>query len=131
VIVTTMVKNFTFIFTSWRKSVSTESDCRRPGFDPLLEAKDFSCRLCVQTSSEVRPASCPMGTGVFSPGIKRGRSVTLSHSPHVLPRSRMNRNYSNSPHCRVRGGSGTALLLRSVNKRYRETLFSKRSAPFM
>jgi hypothetical protein len=26
-------------------------------------AKDFSSDLCVQTSSEAHPASCPMGTG--------------------------------------------------------------------
>jgi hypothetical protein len=27
------------------------------------EAKDISSSLCVQTGSEVHPASCPMGTG--------------------------------------------------------------------
>jgi hypothetical protein len=31
-------------------------------------AKDFSSNLCVQTGSGAHPASCIMGTGVFSPG---------------------------------------------------------------
>jgi hypothetical protein len=30
--------------------------------------KDFFSSLCVQTVSEAHPASCPMGTGVLSPG---------------------------------------------------------------
>jgi hypothetical protein len=38
------------------------------------EAKDFSSNLCVQT----HPASCTMGTGGPSPGLKIGRGVTLT-----------------------------------------------------
>jgi hypothetical protein len=34
------------------------------------ETKDFFSDLCVQTSSEAHPASCPVGTGVLSPGVK-------------------------------------------------------------
>jgi hypothetical protein len=43
--------------------------------------KDFSSNLCVQTGSEVHPASCTMGTGVFSPGVKArpGRDADHSH----------------------------------------------------
>jgi hypothetical protein len=44
-------------------------------------AEDFSSSLCVQTGSEAHPASCPMGTGVLSPGVKRGRGVTLTTHP--------------------------------------------------
>jgi hypothetical protein len=44
-------------------------------------ARDFSCSLCVQTGSGAHPASCPMGTGVLSPGVKRGRDVTLTTHP--------------------------------------------------
>jgi hypothetical protein len=40
--------------------------------------KGFSSSLCVQTGSGVHPASYPMGTGVLSRGVKRGRSVTLT-----------------------------------------------------
>jgi hypothetical protein len=34
------------------------------------EQEDFSSILCVQTGSEAHPASCTMGTGVLSPGVK-------------------------------------------------------------
>jgi hypothetical protein len=50
------------------------------------KAKDFSSNLCVQTGSEARPASCTMGTGVLSPDVKRGRDVTLTSHPHLVPR---------------------------------------------
>jgi hypothetical protein len=40
--------------------------------------------LCVQTGSEAHPASYPVGTGVPSPGVKRGRGVTLTTHPHLL-----------------------------------------------
>jgi hypothetical protein len=45
------------------------------------EARDFSCSLCVQTSSGAHPASCTMGTGVLSPGLNSGRGVTLTTHP--------------------------------------------------
>jgi hypothetical protein len=47
------------------------------------EAKDFYSTLCVQTSSEAHPASCTMGVEGPSPGVKRGRSVTLTTHPHL------------------------------------------------
>jgi hypothetical protein len=40
---------------------------------------------------------CIMGTGVISPGLKRGRGVTLTTHPHLLPGSRMSRCYTSSP----------------------------------
>jgi hypothetical protein len=58
----------------------------------------FSSSLCIQTGSEVHPSSCTMGTGVLSPGLKRGRDVTLTtHPPHLVPRSRMSRSYTSCP----------------------------------
>jgi hypothetical protein len=60
-------------------------------------AKDFSSSLCVQTGSEVHPASCKMGTGSPFPGKKRGRGVTLTTHPHLVPKSRMSRSYISSP----------------------------------
>jgi hypothetical protein len=49
------------------------------------EAEDFSSSPCVQTGSGAHPASCPMGIewvpGVLSPGVKRGRGVTLTVHP--------------------------------------------------
>jgi len=35
--------------------------------------------------------------GVLSPGVKRGRGVTLTTHPHLVPRSWMSRSYTSSP----------------------------------
>jgi hypothetical protein len=48
----------------------------------------FPLSSCVLTGSEAHPASCTMGTGVLSPVVKRGRGVTLSIHPRLVPRSR-------------------------------------------
>jgi hypothetical protein len=45
--------------------------------------------------AEVYPASYPMGTGDPFPGIKRGRRVTLTTHPYIVPRSRI-RSYTSS-----------------------------------
>jgi hypothetical protein len=47
------------------------------------EAKDISCNLCVQTGSGAHPASWTMVPGVLSPGLKRGRGVTLTTHPII------------------------------------------------
>jgi hypothetical protein len=60
-------------------------------------AEDFSSSPCVQTGSGAHPASYPMGTGVLSPGVKRGRGVTLTTHPHLVPRLSMSRSYTSSP----------------------------------
>jgi hypothetical protein len=60
-------------------------------------AKDFSSSLCVQTSTEAHPASYPMDTGGPFPRVKRGRVVTLTTQPHLVPRSRMCRSCVFSP----------------------------------
>jgi hypothetical protein len=67
------------------------------------EAENFSSRLCVQTGSEAYPASCPMGTVVLSPRVKRGRGVTLTTHPHWWPRLSMSRSYTSSPPMRLHG----------------------------
>jgi hypothetical protein len=77
----------------------------------LAEAENVSSNLCVQTSSEAHPASCPMGTGSPSPGVECGRGVTLITHLHLMPMSRMNRSCTSSTPCRLHGGSRTALLL--------------------
>jgi hypothetical protein len=41
---------------------------------------DFSLLHSVQTDSEAHPASCPMGTGDLSPGVKR-QWREADHSP--------------------------------------------------
>jgi hypothetical protein len=71
----------------------------------------FSCNLCVQSGSEAHPVSCAMGTGGPFPGAKRGRGVTLTTHPHLVPRSRISRSYSSSPPPNTTMAcSGTALL---------------------
>jgi hypothetical protein len=77
-------------------------------------AKDFSSNLCVQTGSGAHPASCTIGTGGSLPGEKRGRGVTLTSHPHLVPRSGMSRSYTPAPHApswRVAGLLCFALLL--------------------
>jgi hypothetical protein len=72
-------------------------DHREIGIRSPAGAKYFSSNLCVQTGSEAHPASCTMGTGGPFPGAKRGRGVTLTTYPHLVPRSRMSRSYTSSP----------------------------------
>jgi hypothetical protein len=52
-----------------------------------------------------------MGTGNPIPGIERGRDVTLTTHPHLVPRSRMSKSYIISPPWRLHGVYGEALLL--------------------
>jgi hypothetical protein len=56
----------------------------------------FPSRICVQTGSEAHPASYPMGNGRPFPGVNRGRGVTLTTHPHLVPKSRMNTRYISS-----------------------------------
>jgi hypothetical protein len=71
--------------TDWTNGVRSPSD-----------ENVFSTSLCVQTSSEAHPASCPMSTAAPLPGVKRGRGVTLTTNPHLVPRSWMSRTYTYS-----------------------------------
>jgi hypothetical protein len=41
--------------------------------------------------------------GALSPWVKRGRGVTLTTYPHLVPRLRMNRSYTSSPLRRLHG----------------------------
>jgi hypothetical protein len=67
-------------------------------------AKDFSFSLCVQTGSGPPPQPpIQWVTGVLSPGVKRGRGVTLTTNSHLMPRSRMSRCYTSSPPKRLHG----------------------------
>jgi hypothetical protein len=47
--------------------------------------------------------SCTMATGVFSRGLMRSRSVTLTTHPHLVPRSLMSRSYTSSHPCASMG----------------------------
>jgi hypothetical protein len=48
--------------------------------------------------------------GVLSPGVKRGRGMTLTTHPHPVPRSRMSRSYTSSPPSAYMACRETALL---------------------
>jgi len=48
--------------------------------------------------------------GVLSPGLMRGRDVTLTTHPHLLPRSWMSRSYTSSLPSASMACTGTALL---------------------
>jgi hypothetical protein len=82
-------------------------DDRATGVRSPAEAKDSCCSLCVQTSSEAHPASCPMGNGGPFPGGKARPGRDANHSPHLVLRSRMSRSCTSPPHCRLHGGSGS------------------------
>jgi hypothetical protein len=84
-------------------------------FRSPAEAKNFSSSLCVQTISEALPASYPIVRESFV-GVKRGRGVTLTTHPHLVPRSRMNSRYTSFPLCSLHGGSRTALLSKHSSK---------------
>jgi hypothetical protein len=47
--------------------------------------------------------------GVLSPGLKRGRAVTLATNPHLVLRSGMSRSYTSSPPSAFVACSGTGL----------------------
>jgi hypothetical protein len=71
----------------WESRGSSVSIVSGYGLDRAIDvrssagAKDFSSSLCVQTGSGAHPASCRMGTGGLSPGVKHGRGVTLTTDP--------------------------------------------------
>jgi hypothetical protein len=82
----------------WGSSVSKVSDYRLDdrGSTPGKGKAFFFSSLCVQTGSEARPASYPTGTGGPFPGVNRGRGVTLTTHPHLVPRSGMSSSCSSS-----------------------------------
>jgi hypothetical protein len=70
----------------------------------LEEARDCSCSLssvCVQTDSGAHPAPVQWVPGDLSLGVKRGRGVTLTIHPHLVPRSWMSRSYTSSSPLRL------------------------------
>jgi hypothetical protein len=64
--------------------------------------KNYSSSFCVQIGSEAHPPFCPKVSQVLPRGIS-GRGVTLTTHLHLMPRSRMSRSYTSSPHLPLRG----------------------------
>jgi hypothetical protein len=52
--------------------------------------------------------------GVLSPGLKRGRGVTLTTHPHLVPRSRMSRSIPTFLTSAFVACSGTALAFKTL-----------------
>jgi hypothetical protein len=75
-------------------------DDRAIGIRSPAGEKDFSCILCVQTGSEAHVQWVP---GVLSPGVKRGRGMTLTTHPHLVPWSWMSRSYTSFSPKRLHG----------------------------
>jgi hypothetical protein len=101
--------NYALVFADGRCRGSSVSIVSDYGLDDRVigvrsGTKNFSSNLCVQTGSD-HPASCTMGTGGPFPGAKRGRGVTLTTHPHLVPRSRMSRSYTSSPPKLHHGGT--------------------------
>jgi hypothetical protein len=88
-----------------------ELDNRAIGVRSPAGAKDFFSILCVQTGSGAHPASCTMGTEGPFPRVKRGRGVTLTTHPHLLPKSLLSRSYTSSHPSASMARNGTALPL--------------------
>jgi hypothetical protein len=94
------------------------------------EAEDFSSSLCVQTGSGAHPASCTMGTGILSPGVNRGRGVTLTTHPHLVQRLRMSSSYTSSPPRLLQACSGTSLPFYTQISTEQGYIKGKRNASF-
>jgi hypothetical protein len=82
-------------------------DERAIGVRSPAGAKDFSCSLCVQTGSGAHPASCTMGTGVLSPGVKARPGRDADHSPPSS--AEVENEYTPLPQSASMACSGTAL----------------------
>jgi hypothetical protein len=66
-------------------------------FDPRQRQRIFP--LTSVSRSVLGPTQPPVQwiPGVHYPGLKRGRGVTLTTHPHLVPRTRMSKSYTSSP----------------------------------
>jgi hypothetical protein len=84
---------------------------RRLRFDPRQGQRIFT--LASVSRPVLGPTQPPVQwvPGVLSPGVKRGRGVTLTTHPHLVPRSIMSRNYLALSTSAFLACSGTILVL--------------------
>jgi hypothetical protein len=68
--------------------------------------EDFSSSLCIQTSPEAHPASCPVGTAGPFPGGKARPARDSDHSPHLVSISLMSGSHASSLPCTSMACSG-------------------------
>jgi hypothetical protein len=84
-------------------------------FDPRQRQRIFPPASVFR--SVLGPTQSPVQwvPGVLSPGLKRGRGVTLTTHPHLVPRSRISRSYKPLPPSASMACSGTALALAATS----------------
>jgi hypothetical protein len=63
------------------------------GVQSLVDAKDFSSSLCIQTGSGAEPAYYPVYTDGFSPKNKAELACDADLSPPLVSRTIMSRSY--------------------------------------
>jgi hypothetical protein len=86
------------------RCLATGWKTERSRFDPRQRQRVFFPLASVSRSA-LGPTQPPVqwASGVLSPAVKRGRGVTLTTHPHLVPRSRMSRSYTSSPPERLHG----------------------------
>jgi hypothetical protein len=73
----------------------------RSRFDPRQGHRIFLLALASRPALGPTQPHIRWVPGVLSPGVKRGRGVTLTTHPHLVPRLRMSRSYTSSPPMRL------------------------------
>jgi hypothetical protein len=96
------------ITKSFGSSVSIVSDYRLEDRDSILARDKGFFPLASVSRPALRPTQPPVQwvPGVLSPGLKRGRRVTLITHPQIVPRSSMTTNYTSFPPWRLHGVAG-------------------------
>jgi hypothetical protein len=89
----------------------------RTRFDPRQRQRIF--HLVSMSRPALEPTQPPVQwvTGVLSPGVNRGRGMTLTTNPPLVPRSWMSRGYTSSPPAPSWVSCGTALPLHFTKKK--------------
>jgi hypothetical protein len=101
------------------RTVSTVSDYRLDDRASIpVRSKGISSSLGVQISSQAYPASNPMGIGVLSPGVNRGRVVTLIIYPHLVPKWRIEARFPHPVAPTWRSRTASLTLLYKTNYSY-------------
>jgi hypothetical protein len=74
-------------------------------FDPRQRQRIFPLASVFRPALRLTQLPIQWVSRVLSPGVKRGRGVTLTTHPLLVPRSRMSRSYTSSPPWLLHNGS--------------------------
>jgi hypothetical protein len=96
--------------TSFTKLLVKNSQCLTTGwtigrsrFDPRQGQRIFLLATASRPALGLTQPPIQWVPRVLSQGVKRGRGVTLTTHPHLVPRLRMSRSYTSSPPMCVHG----------------------------